>query len=804
MPALESLTDGQPAVRPRQARRRLTRNSGVLNMRIGSNAKVFPSLAVALAAMLSCADARAQTADPPQAAQAEPVSEVVVTGLKRDTTFLEAPVSASVFTDEAIQQAGIARPADFLALTPNVTFIQASRTGDAFVNIRGQTSVRGSESAVAFVVDGVQLATQDEFNGDLFDIRQIEVLKGPQGALYGRNAAGGAIVISTQQPGDELSGSAKASFGNWNSMRVNGTVGGAIIPGKLRFRAAASLSDTDGAFTSLVSGEKVQRLNEKVARLRFDYAATENFDVDLRLGASHFEGGALGFNPQLVGAVVGGVLVERIDTNSTDLPYMSDVTSSDVQDKRNASLKLEYRTGIGTLTAVTAWSTLEDGYYGRAFPYSAYADPRNDFGIFEAIFGDAIQKYRIETRALNQELRFASDSDRRLRWMLGLYYLDFDRLEINEQSFNLTGAVLPTQGIDGPDSISPTFAYSRTQLATENFAPFGNLQYDVLENLELAVALRYDREKRSIRDETPDIENVPGGAPTYNGCVLTTGLAPQQCRLSNTFTQLQPKVTLTYKVPARGSVFLSYGQSFKSGGFNSIGTRQILIDAVTQAGGDPSLVFVQDAYGKETADSYEIGFKSDWLDHRLSLNGAVFRTDVDNAQQFEFFPTAGVTAISQIDATRIEGAELEAVLRPTDDLSLSLGGGRVDSKIVRLAAHPDFEGNRTPYAANFNFSAAAQHRLALPGGRDLVSRLDYSRIGSIWYDSSNLPGSRRDPVGLLNARFALGTERWQVALWSKNLLDKRYNAEAVPLLSFVSATYKAPGRSYGIEARVDF
>lgn len=738
------------------------------------------------------------------AAEGSTIAEVVVTGLKRDTTLLEAPVSASVFTQAAIEEQGITRPSDFLALTPNVTFIQASRTGDAFVNIRGQTSVRGSESAVAFVVDGVQMASQDEFNGELFDLKQIEVLKGPQGALYGRNAAAGAIVITTQAPGDDLEGHVTTSIGNWNSRRLNASVGGAIVPGKLRFRAAGAVNETDGEYKSLVSGEKMQRLREQVARLRFDYAPAENLDFDLRLGVSHVNAGALGFNPQLVGAVINGVRVTEIDTNNTSLDYMSDVTSSDIQDKRNASFKAEYRSDVGMFTSVTAWSDLRDDYYGRAFPYSAYSDPRNDFGDFEAVFGDSIQKYRVDVESLNQELRFASGTDQRLRWMAGLYYLKLDRLEINEQSFNLAGVALPTVGIDGPDSISPTFAYGRNNLETTNYAPFANVQYDLLDNLELAVALRYDHEKRTLRDRTPDVPNVPGGTATYNGCVLTTGQTASQCNLSKTFSQLQPKATLTYKFDGRGSVFASFGRSFKSGGFNNIGTRQILLDAVTAAGGDPSLVFVQDAYGKETADSYELGFKSEWWDRQLQVNGAVFRTDVSNAQQFEFFPTAGVTAISQIDSTRIEGGELEVVVHPTDALDLSVGGGLVDSTIERLVANPGFEGNRTPYAANYNFSAAAQYRLDLGNGLDLISHADYNRIGSIWYDSSNLPGSRRDPVGLLNVRVGLGSDRWSLALWSRNLLDKHYNAEAVPLLSFVSATYKAPGRSYGLEGRLSF
>ncbi|MGD1957057.1 MAG: TonB-dependent receptor, partial [Sphingomonadales bacterium] len=210
------------------------------------------------------------------------LEEITVTGTKRDTQLVDTPVAVQVFTELQIEKAGIQRPADYLNLTPNVTFIQSNHAGEAFVNIRGQASVRQSESAVAVVIDGVQLATQNEFNGDLFDIEQIEVLKGPQGALYGRNAAAGAIVVRTKAPSDDFEGKVLASYGNWDSMVFQGAVGGPIIEGKLRFRAAASLRDTEGPFENINTGEDVFRSNEKNGRIRLDWLVNEDLTVDLR------------------------------------------------------------------------------------------------------------------------------------------------------------------------------------------------------------------------------------------------------------------------------------------------------------------------------------------------------------------------------------------------------------------------------------------------------------------------------------------------------------------------------------------
>ena len=148
----------------------------------------------------------------PMSLQAQELEEILVTGTKRAASLEDAPLAVQVFTETAIQEAGITRPEDFLSLVPNVNFVTSNHEGEFFVNVRGQASVRFAESAVAVVIDGVQLATSNEFNQDFFDIEQIEVLKGPQNALYGRNATAGAIIVNTKPPGDEWSGGVRATW----------------------------------------------------------------------------------------------------------------------------------------------------------------------------------------------------------------------------------------------------------------------------------------------------------------------------------------------------------------------------------------------------------------------------------------------------------------------------------------------------------------------------------------------------------------------------------------------------------------
>ncbi|KKW91294.1 TonB-dependent receptor [Sphingobium chungbukense] len=802
--------------------------------------------ALAYAALAMSANAQDVAADnkhPVSKAARADEAEIVVTGLKRDQAFVEVPVAVQVFDATAIQRAGITRPQDFLAMTPNVSFQVANHAGEFFVNIRGQTSIRQSEGAVAVVIDGVQLATQNEFNGELFDIQQIEVLKGPQGALYGRNASAGAIVITTKAPTDDFEGQVTAGYGNWNSSRMNGSVSGAIIPGKLRFRASVAFNDTDGPYTNINTGEKPMRSNEKLARLRLDWEAGENTNVDFRLNGSRLLGGAIAYNAQVVGTTIGGVPVTRIDTNDTSLPFTNDVPGRNRQDKFSTSLKIDHDFGFAKLTSVTSYNMISDNYQAKNYPYAGWSYGGNDFvsgalGGIDALvlFGDNTQKFRIANRAFIQELRLTSSNDGPLRWQAGVFFLKSKRRFTTEQGLNgrlptdgagnllppfsglvspITrnliggGSILPTRGIDGPETNNGTLNYDDNLYRARNFAPFGNIQYDITDNIEFQGALRYDIERRSIRTLTPDIANpffgVATGAPqaTYNLCVATTGRAAADCHADRTFKQMQPKATLTYKFPGRnGSIYAGYGKSFKSGGFNPIGTRDTLLVSLPN-------VLVQDSYGKEVADSYEIGFKSLWFNRRVSFNGAAYYTKVSNAQQFEFFPTGGIQSISQIKRTRIQGFEFDINARLTDTLTIFGGYGLADTKIVDIDSQDpvdraDIIGKRVPFAANYNLSAGFQLTQPINDRLDFLLRGDYSRTGSIWYDQRNQPNTKRDPVDLVNARIGLSSDRWELALWSKNLFNEKYNSEAVVILPIAHAVYRAPDRSVGVEAKVKF
>ena len=735
------------------------------------------------------------------------IEEIIVTGLKRDASILDAPVAVTVFSADQIEKAGITRPEDYLALVPNVGFVTSNHQGEFFVNMRGMATVRFAEAAVAVVVDGIQLAINNEFNMDYFDIEQLEVLKGPQGALYGRNATAGAIIVKTRDPGDEWNGTMMASYGNWHSSKIQGGVGGPIND-KFKMRLSASMTNSNGPFTNEYTNEKVHRWANNSGRIHLLYE-DENTRVDWRASGSKGNGGAIAFNAQIAGTVTGGYPV-IVDTNDVhNIPYVNDMPGENRQYKFSTSLKITHETEDLKFESMTSFSDIRDYYQAKGLPYADYSNPDNDYGVFEFVFGDTTQQWRDSNQAAIQEFRLSSNVDSRLQWQIGAFFMKGTKQRVNTNGLYTGATALPCYfngPCGGPNSSNPTLNYDNTQFGYENYSPFGNIQYEVSDALDITLAVRYETEKREV--ETMPQSNVPdlvNGAPTYNQCVLRTGRAPADCNDDATFKQFQPKVTVAYKFPDdAGQIFASYGKGFKSGGFNTIGVRQILLDAAVAAGGNPNLIFTQDSYDKETSDAFELGFKSRFLDGRLQINGAVFMTDVKDAQQFEFFPVGSIQAVSRIDEQEIKGFEADMQFAVNDSFSIFAAYGYVDHEITELQAQPLFVGNKIAYIQDWNATAGYQVNHPISSNLDLVHRLEYKGMGPVWYDSGNLAGSRRDTVNLIDARIGIQSDNYSLMLWGRNLGNEKYASESVPLLSIVNVPHKAATRSYGIEARYNF
>jgi iron complex outermembrane receptor protein len=739
--------------------------------------------------VVSSEAAGVQQGSPDVRSQNEP-AEIIVTATKRNESLVKVPIQVSVFTEEAIADAGIVRPADFLASVPNVTFIE-DNAGEAYVNIRGQTATRSSDPNVAYVIDGVTLSSVKGFNQDLFEIQQIEVLKGPQSAIYGRNAAAGAIVITTKKPGDEFSGRALAAFGNDDTYRANLGISGPLTP-NLGYAVSGSFRHTDGSFTSVTTGEKVQRSSNYSGRGRLFYDNDDGLVIDFKAGVTHSKGGGSSLIAQLVGLPIGGFDGTALDANNVDIPYTSDRAHQYETTIYDASLKIEYDLGFAEFTSVTGWNKIAEYFGSQSPPYIPGTG--------------TLQQYTYRDKNFSEEIRLTSPSDQRFRWQVGFYYLRFDRNQTSNIILDTDG-ILPSdrRSLRTPSQSNPSVAYDNPIYKTTSYAPFASVQYDITDQLRISLAGRYDTEKRSIRNATLDAINPLTGA-NYNNCVALAGQTIDQCTASKTFHQFEPKASLSYDINSDASLYASFGRGFKSGGFNPIGSRQALQQAAIGAGIDPATVFVQDLYEKEVSTTYEIGGKARLFDRQLSLNAAVFTTSISNAPQFQFFPSVGLQTTISIDKVRARGFEFDGNWRFSNGLNIFAGYGYTDAKVTQFLPDPTFNGNRAPGTNKYTFNAGATMDFDLgSSGMKLTPRVEYNRQGSILWDVANTPGTRRNPVDLVDARLTLKKEgSWAISAYGNNIFNKKYYLEVVPLLGVFTVNYYAPLATYGVEATLEF
>jgi len=724
----------------------------------------------------------------PVLAQSTKLEEVVVTARKRDEAFQNVPITVDAFTTQTIQSAGIESPRDFVALVPNMTMVETQNVGNSFITIRGISQARNSEPSVAVLVDGVLETNPYQFNTELFDIRQIEVLKGPQGALYGRNAIGGAIIIHTADPSDHFEGQARVGVGNGTSEKAQIAVTGPIDEaGTLRYRASFNFYNTDGFLQNNYLNRKADPLREYSGRMRWVWKPQDQFTADLRLFYDRVETTAYYFViPRISEASPITSLFAPANANDITTPIQNNNEGTDNRDVFDTALKLDYNLGAGTFTSITNYNQTKEIDTGDAYDFRPVntSIAYNVFFTFvpPALGGtlDESQSQFIRSRAWSQELRFTSEKVGGFSWIAGAYFIHTER-------FTSTGNLVD-RGVGVPPVyenpiVDPTNPFANNTNVTfladsqnnNAWAIFGNATYEFNPQWELDLALRYDSDTRENTTRTPQAF-LPDPA-AHTGEVR-----------KKTWSEPQPKATLTYKPTDTVTLYGGWSRGFRSGGFNQTGVGAVAAASV------PPVKGVNDTFEAEVADTGEIGAKTQWFDHRLSANAAIFYTKSTNGYFFVYLPANSTQNLGNIDAD-YKGGELELTAKPTDRLDVYASFGYTDSKITGMAApsDPTVIGKQAPLVSRYTINAGALYRQPIGNGLTGTVRLDYQNIGRTWWDPYNV--TSRDPVDLLDLRLGLQADKWTVTAWSKNLTNTIYNAEFSP----GGFLWRAPPRRYGVD-----
>lgn len=735
-------------------------------------------------------------------ADAEELEVVVVTATKRDELLKDVPIAVNVFTADDIERTNVTRPPDFIRMAPNVNVTTGPGFHEQNVSIRGIQGNFQLVLPIALVVDGVVSSNREALNQELVGIEQIEVVKGPQSAVYGRNANAGAIIINTRRPSATFESKFVLGMGNDSQEKAQAYVSGPLLGESLRGLVSVSHTATGGQYDNIAVNAKADRFQEHVASTRLIYEPGDRITLDLRARYSKIIAGNVEWSTQMFP-------YEEADT-SARRPFPAiqrNNNQPDYQTRRDFALKMDVDLAGATLTTIGSVSDYEmemqgDNSVNPLFftdPQAWLATNPRQSGGWSYTTADGNMYARTNNEDTSVEVRLQSSSDTRLKWMAGIYYASTERDFQGENRLDRGGTIirciLCPQVLD-PTGINPTLRYDASEGEAEDEAIFGQLQYSFTDSLEGSVAVRYDEETNQSGDAVPVGMRSPVTAALFSN---TAGQVRERKD-----TELQPQVSLRYTVSDQLSVYGAYGKGYRPGGFVPPGSTQRIAEQF-------GVVFPSDdSFIAETSDAFELGFKSEWLNRHLLLNAAVFYTDVENAQNFLAFPGVGGTQIvMNMEKVVNKGFEIELAARVFDDWRISESFGLTDSKIKEATVAPGLVGRKIQNSPEYTNTLGIDFNRGIGARYSLQAHVDWKLIGPLYFDSFNTDFARRDEVNLVDGRLALrrdaeqGTS-WQVSLWGRNLFDERYNEYAAPVIGIANYTYRGPMRSYGVDFTVQF
>ncbi len=689
-----------------------------------------------------------QTLFAQEVAEARAIEEVVVTARGREENLQSVPESISAFSAEQIERAGIKNFRDLADLTPNLSQLDNFRPGLSRIQIRGLITPQVGDPPLAFVVDGITASDLEFINQELFDIERIEVLRGAQGALYGRGAIGGAVNITTKKPTNEFEGKVSASVASGSDVRLSALASGAITEDKTFFRVGAYSRSFDGQLNNTFLNEKVDFLDETSVFGMLGFELSDRTSLALKGRISNTESG-LGY-------------YENVSANTLEdfsIQTQHNVPGQDERDLTEFNAILSHDFAASTLELVAGYSESDQTAFSDA-DYSAIdfiEDPANFIFHYPAA-----QENILKVESTTFEARLKSSGDTRLRWALGAFLQDRTRDSVYKNYDDFFGAE-PRTRADFDDSV--LFFSILDDNSSDAWALSTQLNYDITDQLEITGALRHDEDTRESFDSRDK-------AGTF---------------AEETFSETQPKVSLAYQMSPETLLYAGYSRGFRSGGFN-----------------EPSPL-TNRSFEEEISDSLELGFKTTLFDGRGTLNGALFSIDQENAQITRFNIDSFTLENISVDDVSSKGFEVEFAFQATDQLSLMLNGGKIDSEINAFGERPDLIGSSLPYVAEYNLNAAAEYEFPLSGALDMVMRADIQHTGPRIF-SFDVPDIESTKKTFVNLRVGIEAEKWSLTAFADNLTDERQVEDLFLFGDGVTdlARYPNAKSQFGLEAKYKF
>jgi iron complex outermembrane receptor protein len=677
------------------------------------------------------------------------LEEVIVTAQKREENVQSVPIAVSAFSAEVIRNARMLTMDDISRQVPGFTVTNFNpATPQPFIRgIGSSPSDAGSDASVGVFIDGVYAGRAGGYRAELYDVQRIEVLRGPQGTLFGRNVAGGALNIITNAPEEEAGAELELTGGNYSLLQAKGMVTAPLTDG-LAGRLAFITRDRDGHTDNTVTDNKVRDEDNWSARGRLQWDALDTVTAlltgeytkdDLKGPAARNYEGA---DPAEVLPILDPLLAvfqnSLLPTSPDAFDIEAGVDGKFEREMSAATLQVDWDLEFGVLTSISGYRKNEYNFFddliGLAF------DPDAVITLDDPLLSNSADE---DSDQVSQELRLNS-IDGEMEWTVGLYYLDED--VDREETFTPIGVPV---------------TYDQ-KASTTSYAVFGQFTYPLLESMNVTLGARYSYDEKNFDVTaygteigfgllTPDPENPSAGAVGFSASD------------DDSWSNLSPKISLEYTPVDDTMYYFTVAHGYKSGGYNGQSTNK---DAA------------QTPFDEEKVTNYEIGVKTDFDDGLARLNVAAFYMDYEDLQ---VFVVSDVTLfVDNAAEADIYGIEAEFYYAPTDQLDFALTYAYLDAELGNNDIDGVEEGNTLTRSPKNSASASAQYTIPLKDIGDLLLRADYTWQDKVYFLLQNPRQSRQEDYGLLNLRVALqGSNGWKVALWGKNITDKDYWVHAI-------------------------
>jgi iron complex outermembrane receptor protein len=683
--------------------------------------------------------------------------DIVVTAQRREERVQDIPVAITAFGGEQIARSGMTSLENIAPRVPSFYFgsFGAARPQLYIRGIGTRSFDPGSESSVGVFADDVYLGRSSGSFGSMKDLERIEVLRGPQGTLYGRNTIGGAINVISKAPTDEFTGNIEGGISNFGGYNLFGAVGGPIAGDKVMFRVAAWHDERDGYVTNLTTGSKFQGVDNTGGRARLTLKPADSLKIDL-IAEFMNDGNKAAFAGvnQGVAGNAGSVFLRAPGSGVLLAPeslrrgYLS---SDPYLDRKSRSYigKIEYDAGALTVTSISAYRTLR------------VADSRDLEGTsLDVLTQDSAER----SKQFTQELRLASTPDGALSagglvdWIIGGFYYHDKSQRVDAYTVGVNSVFRAAAG-------TPALDVSLSDYKIKSYAVFGQATFHVTDAFDITVGGRYNHDRKSA---------FQAGTTTDAAPILA---APFATFNAATYTSFDPRVVLSYKVSEDANLYASYSTGFKSGGF------QYTPFTTSQA----NVLF-----NPENITAYEAGFKTEWLDRKLRVNGAVYYYDYTDLQISRIIdvPTGVGTATTPVALTSnaasstVKGVDLEITMRPSRNFDVNVAYGYLDAKYDKYIfnATTDFSGTRMVRAPKHSINVGAEWRASLGDDSQLTLRADYALTGDFFHEPGEgnlaygpgIPLTAEDGYGLLDLRATFEHRGWKLTGYMTNATNTKY------------------------------